>query len=316
VAARPKMSLQVKIILYVVLSALSSLMWWLMKPEPDPEQAKKQDEHMEALNEVVKMQQQMSVQWNSDQSTEDTLAGIDEVQGVGAKPDDASVTPQADLPSVPSDQAALPREIPDPLSEVLDASGAAQSSDPVAALPVSQPDPVSFNSESEESPQVVRHQPLEMIQSLTSPDYHYRVVAPAGWALVDGLADLALVLGDDLTVLINGGAGGITNMDFARKEISRVRNSPDKVSLKNQQMVKLDGKSWGRFDFSSDTGLADDQILFTYAGKRGRYSILVQGSDNALRNHAQAIGKLIGSFRFPPDNVMLKNLPSVKVTVP
>jgi hypothetical protein len=63
-------------------------------------------------------------------------------------------------------------------------------------------------------------------------------------------------------------------------------------------------------------GAAEQVILFTHAGPLGGYTITVRGRAEEMVENQQSIVRLIGGFRFPPDNFSAKARSGVRVVVP
>ena len=299
---------------YLIASALLSLVWYFLKPKPEEAEERvnalegiqdKVSKYGDKMNATAEALDDVNVKLGD--STAEVLAGEDgpDPSGPGAQ---NPLSAAKSLRQADSHRSAAEAEV-DSLGIAVESVPDTEIAEPSPTL--NEPAGTAFV----EPADFPRGPALETNTSLTGTVAPYKVVVAPGWHVYQGGADLHLGIGEGLRLAINAFPEASENQVFAGAALTDLVGASPGLKLNRQEMVTLDRRAWGRFDFGMAGG-GEQVILFTHAGPLGGYTITVRGLAEEMVENQQSIVRLIGGFRFPPDNFGAKARSGVRVVVP
>jgi len=137
--------------------------------------------------------------------------------------------------------------------------------------------------------QVIHGQPLPI-----------KLMLPRGWIVAQNPGEMWLKYGGHLFIKCYNHDPGLENKSYLNQEYSRIQSSYPGYSVQGQEVVDLGGVSWARLTWAD----ADKRqlITLTHGGKRGCYTVEIQGSMRQIEQVKGDISQILKSIALPPHN--------------
>lgn len=159
---------------------------------------------------------------------------------------------------------------------------------------------------------------LDRPTALTGKTIPFRIILTPGWKILNPDDPVVVSYGDDFTVTLETGPWNTSQREFAEKTLDDLAAHYPDIPLVEQDLIELDGKTWARFHLRESTTVLTNPrelLVMTYGSRQGSYRIIIGGRSRELNDAVDVISRLLGSFRFPPNNFKPEGTSSVRVYV-
>lgn len=153
----------------------------------------------------------------------------------------------------------------------------------------------------EELMTVVSGTAAESIRAVRGQMIPFKLTVQPGWQDLKGDFNVGLSLNGEINLLVYAESSSLDNSAYAKASVQEMLERYPGYEFKKYTAENIDGFVWGRFDLYEKDGLGRI-VMFTNSGSRGSYRIVVTGNEATIINNLASWGKLVKSFRFPPDN--------------
>lgn len=147
--------------------------------------------------------------------------------------------------------------------------------------------------------------PLPQRTVIVNKDMPFQVTVPEGWKVISWSNPVNLLFRDHTFFRLDTGPWVTSQSEFAELSMREIQAlHPEMVLESDDETLVIDGKRWQLQVFRRPIGQDDahEISLLTYGSRRGSYRMIIEGERSLMLESASAIGLVMASFRFPPDN--------------